>query len=212
LALVILLGSGVVHGLWTDRWQTAAGTAPFVARLADVPRSLGEWDGEDVELPAKHLEVGEIDGYLARTYVNRRTGGGVSMTLLCGRPGPIAVHTPDVCYAGNGLELMAPPAKHVVTDPVTGEPVEFWVAQFRGGDAGVPTYLRVFWSWDPDGHWRASTSPRLDFARYPALYKMYVSHRMASPDEPLAKDPCTELLPRLLPELRRALFPEPERN
>jgi hypothetical protein len=100
---------------------------------------------------------------------------------------------------------MAPPARIEVP---LGGPDQFWMARFHKGESTVPTYLRVFWSWNASGPWQASSGPRLEFARYPALYKLYVVRRMETPDAPLEKDPAAELLAQLLPELQRALFPD----
>jgi hypothetical protein len=200
LALLVLLASGVVHGLWTGRWGATGEPAAWAARLADVPRTIGDWDGQDVAFDAKSLQVAEVTGYLARTYVHRRTGAAVEVVLVCGRPGPIAVHTPDVCLRGSGHRLVGEPQKYGKA------PAEFWTARFRK-DGATPTDLRIFWAWDVGDGWRASASPRLDFARHPALYKLYVVRLQTAAEEPLDRDPCTDFLPLLLPELERALFP-----
>jgi hypothetical protein len=200
LGLLILLVSGVVHGVWTDRWGTGAEPAAWGARLAGVPRTIGDWEGQDVPLDAKSLQVAEVTGHLARTYVHRRTGAAVEVLLVCGRPGPISVHTPDVCLRGSGHSLVGAPEKYGAVH------AEFWTARFRKGQA-APTNLRIFWAWNAGDGWRASTSPRLEFARHPALYKLYVVRSLAALDESLEKDPCTGFLPLLLPELERALFP-----
>jgi hypothetical protein len=192
----------VVHGLWTDRWRTGEEPAAWAARLADVPRTIGDWQGQDVPVDARSLQVAEVSGCLARTYVDRRTGAAVEVVLVCGRPGPIAVHTPDVCLRGSGHSLVAAPVKYGAA------PAEFWTARFRKAEAATPTYLRIFWAWNAGGGWQASASPRLDFARHPALYKLYVVRVQAGPEESLDRDPCTGFLPLLLPELGRALFAE----
>ena len=51
-----------------------------------------------------------------------------------------------------------------------------------------------------------SNHPRLAFARYDGLYKLYVIRRIPPAVDSLAEDPCTELLRLLLPELDRVLF------
>jgi hypothetical protein len=206
VALLLLVVSGVVHGLWTDRWRTSDEPAAWAARLDNVPRSIGEWDGQDLPVESKHLQVAEATGCLARAYVHRRTGEVVSVVVVCGRPGPVSVHTPDVCYRDNGHGLVETPEKFLAAVP--GRQAEFWTARFRKGDTALPTYLRVFWSWNGGGGWKAPANPRLEFARRPALYKLYVIRQLAQLEEAPGKDPCTEFLPLLLPELRRALFPE----
>jgi hypothetical protein len=130
----------------------------------------------------------------------------VEVILVCGRPGPIAVHTPDVCLRGNGHSLVAATAKYTTAS------AEFWTAKFRNDDAAVPGSLRMLWSWNAGEGWKASASPRLEFARHPALYKLYMARQLATVDEPLEKDPSIELLPLLLPALQQALFPETRRG
>jgi hypothetical protein len=202
LALLALLASGFVHGLWTDRWRTTGAPAAWAGRLADVPRTFGDWEGQDFNLDARSLQIAEVSGFLARTYVHRRTGSVVQIILVGGRPGPIAVHTPDVCLRGNGLGLVVAPVKCEMAS------AEFWTANFRKSDNAVSSNLRILWSWNAGEGWKASANPRLEFARYPVLYKLYVVRQLATLEEPLAQDPSTELLPLLLPELQQALFPE----
>src|SRR5947209_18409507 len=95
-AVAALVACGVVHGLWTDRWARAPEPAAAAARLDALPLTLGDWDGE--ALPVEPGSLGAVSGYLYRQYVNRRNGDEVSVFLVCGRPGPVAIHTPDVCY------------------------------------------------------------------------------------------------------------------
>src|SRR4051794_25685739 len=87
--LTVVVLSGIVHGLWTDRWVPGEEPERAAARLADVPLTLGDWDGRAGQLDARHVEVAELSGYLLREYVHRRTGNVVSVLLVCGRPGPV---------------------------------------------------------------------------------------------------------------------------
>src|SRR4051812_23326676 len=86
--------SGVVHGVWTNRWGSTRAVEEASARLQDVPMTVGEWDGQAKELSEREIALAEINGYFSRNYVNRRTGSMVSVLLICGRPGPVSVHTP----------------------------------------------------------------------------------------------------------------------
>ena len=44
-------------------------------------------------------------GQISRVYTNPTKGLTVSVLLLCGLPGNISTHTPDVCYPGAGYTL-----------------------------------------------------------------------------------------------------------
>ena len=70
----------------------------------------------------------------------------------------------------------------------------------------MPLHYRVFWSRSGSGDWEAPDYPRVAFARYQRLYKVYVIRRLLKPEEPLEGDPAIRFIQVLLPELKKALF------
>ena len=152
-----------------------------------------------MELDAEDVSQARLAGYSWRRYQNTATGDAVSVLLLCGRPGPLSVHTPDACYGGGGYEMAAPPRR------VTAQAAEFWTARFRKSGSATPEDLRIWWSWNAAGAWKAADSPRLDFARFPVLYKLYVIVEDASAARSADAKSCPELLDHLLPALDKAL-------
>jgi hypothetical protein len=209
VAAAVLLVSGILHGVWTDRWKAAEEPARFADRLAQVPRVIGDWEsGESQELDAKRVEMAQLSGYLLRNYENRRDRSHVSLLIVAGRSGPVATHPPDICYVGSGFALAAPPTRFPLQTAAPGQPSEFWAAKFRKGDDAAPSQLRILWAWSGGGPWQAPDTPRLVFARYPALYKLYLVRPLTNADEPLDRDPCLDFLRTLLPELQRSLFPD----
>jgi hypothetical protein len=206
-ALVLLLVSGLVHGLWTERWQRSPALAEAVARLGAVPLAVGDWQGKavPVEEPEMFAAAGAA-GYWARTYVHRGTGQAVLVVLMVGRFGPMSVHTPDVCCRAAGYDMLITPTRKGVAT-AAGPPAEVRYAVFRKVEAAVPRHLHIFWGWSCDGPLRAPDNPRRAFAGKPALYKLYVQREPTGPEDALDADPCLQLLGRLLPEMERALFP-----
>ena len=97
-ALTVL--SGIVHGRMSNRWGPSPDTLAAAAKLAEIPQRFGDWrqQGAD-ELDKSSRDELQPAGYFVRRYENRQTGDIVSVTLLLGRPGPISVHTPEVCLA-----------------------------------------------------------------------------------------------------------------
>ncbi len=200
-ALLIVVGLGVLHGLWTDRWVLSAEPEASAGKLAHVAKNLGDWESQDLKLDAAEQAAAGMVGSLARNYVNRRTKRQVQVFLFCGRPGPIAVHTPDVCYQGAGYQ-MGSQTKYPTAS------AEFWWAKFVKNGPDVSDTLRIFWSWNADGRWQAPDYPRLVFAGQPALFKLYLVHHLTRPDETVDNDPSVELMQLLLPELEKCLFPK----
>ncbi|HWG42135.1 MAG TPA: exosortase-associated EpsI family protein [Gemmataceae bacterium] len=207
LVVFVAIGlSGFGHGLVTGRWNISEDPEQTAARLKSVPITVGDWDGQEDSLDARDVEAADITGHLVRPYVNRRTGDRVTLLLVCGRPGPVSVHTPDVCYRATGYELMEQPAHY--TSPTLPD-AEFWATRFQKVRAAVPEHLRIFYSWSAKGAWSAPENPRLTFFRQSVLYKLYVIRQMASGEEPLEDDPALAFLHVLMPELQKTLFSEP---
>jgi hypothetical protein len=202
-ALAAVLLSGTVHGLWTDRWKLSDEPGKSAAKLSQVALSLPDWEGQ--ELPAKPAGVTGVAGQLFREYQRRHDGRAVRVFLVCGRPGPVSVHTPDVCYGAGGYEVISQAKWSGPAEAGSPEP-ELWTAQFRKTQASDQQCLRIFWSWNAAGPWQAPQDPRFAFARYPALYKLYVIRELSDMDEPVENDPCLDLMKQLLPELQRAFF------
>lgn len=205
-ATLAVVAAGVMHGLRTDRWGAKADVKAAAARLDDIPWKVGEWEGKPMEIDSRQLTVAEADGHLSRYYVNRRTGAEVAVVILCGRPGPLSLHSPEVCYGGAGFSLSGDRQ----TLPLTGEgapPAELFNARFVKPGA-APETLNVFWAWKAsDGNWAANSDPRVAYVRSTVLYKLYLIRRLTGPDEDLSRDPCLDFLRAFLPELEKRLSP-----
>jgi hypothetical protein len=176
------------------------------ARCGDVAMTLGDWEGQEEGVNPRALALAEVVGHLSREYKNRRTGQKVSVLLVCGRPGPISVHPPNVCYRGIGYDVGEISRYRTKAESGSGS-LELFTARFS--KEGVsPDSLRIFWCWGSGGSWAAPEEPRLAFARAGALYKLYLVHRLPTAEEaPPEKDPCLDFLRVLMPELQRRLFP-----
>jgi hypothetical protein len=205
VALTLVLVTGLVHGLWTRRWSDGADLAAAAARLQQVPLTAGDWQGRSQPpVDSERLARAQVAGSVHRAYVRKADGQKVSVILLCGDFGPLAVHTPDICYRGAGYELVGEPVRREVR-LAGGGTAEVWTARFHRPDtADAP--LRICWTWSAGSGWKAPSSPRLTFRRTPVLYKLYVAREMAHLDEPLEGDPCFAFLGDWLRLVDTALF------
>src|SRR6516162_5920447 len=95
-ASAALVASGLVHGFWTDRWMPPADVARATERLDDLPLEIGPWKGHKVEIKPGQAGAG-VAGFIQRRYENVQTGASVAVAVVCGRPGPVSIHTPEVC-------------------------------------------------------------------------------------------------------------------
>jgi hypothetical protein len=205
-ALSLILGSGFVSGLWTNRWGSSQELKTAADRLQHVPTAFGDWTGQAMVLDPQEVRDSDIEGYLAWRYVNRIDGGNVLVLLICGLPGPVAVHTPDVCYPGAGYEQSGPIVTESLDFGRSGDVAELNTALFRKDRASASLPLRVSWSWNAKGRWRVPANPRLSFAPNASLYKLYVVREMQSTDDQHEKESSRIFLRQFLPELQKALF------
>jgi hypothetical protein len=205
LAAGLLLLCGIAHGLRADRWQPSAALADALPRIERVPLDLGDWKATPVQADKAAFDQAGAQAWWVRQYRHPRRDVPLTVVLMCGRAGRMAVHTPEVCYQGAGYELYETP----LATPVRGADGEelgtFFTARFTKA-AGRGSDLRLYWAWNHSGPWQAAANPRWEFRGQPFLYKLYVSHEMTAPSAGSQDEPAVELMSVLGPELRKALF------
>jgi hypothetical protein len=187
------------EGVWTGRWNPSDAPRAVAARLKQIPRAIGAWDGEDSGFDERQLALGGLDGYLYRIYSDSATGDQVHVLIVCGRPGPVSVHTPDVCYRGLGFSALSHPVRKSLALDSPGDGATCWTADFQRPIPGGTETLRIAWSWFAAGQWQAADRPRFEFAREPALVKAYLIHPLADPRAAWEDDS--------IPRLARSLWP-----
>lgn len=201
----LIAAGGVAHGLMTNRWDRPNESKVIAERFESFPRRVGEWELKSTnEMSAKTLKMLECDGYLTRTYVNGVTRETVTVAVLLGPPGPMGVHTPEICYSSHKYSIEQPrqAAEFTGTD---GESDELWRLTLRSRDLHSHR-LRVYYGWSTDGTWQATASPRFSFAGDPFLVKLQIAGQVSRADDSTTPDPCLSFLEEFTPQLRRHLF------
>ncbi len=201
IAIAAVVVSGAVHGFWTGRWDND--TDSNTPRLRSIGLELGDWQGQDLELaPASRPG---INGLLYRKYTHRPSGRTVTVFMVCGRTGPVSIHTPDACYAAAGYKVQTP-AKFALKGDGDQPKQEFNTARMVRTRQGDQTQLRIFWAWSADGRWQVPDDARIAFPRQNGLCKLYLINEQPKSGDGLDDDPCVELMRQLLPEMKRTLF------
>lgn len=207
VAIAILVGAALFEGLRTNRWGPSEDIRAAAAKLDELPREVGPWVASaDTPLDPKIVRGAEAVGHVARSYRHRQTGAQVELLMLCGPTGPIAAHTPDVCYAGQGFKMVGSRTRRALPLP-DGTTASYWSARFEREATGDDA-LRVCWGWGLDGNWDASDSPWGEYVLRTYLYKLYVTRRAAQTadaDRAVTPDPIEEFLTAFLPEVRKVL-------
>jgi hypothetical protein len=213
IAAAVILGDGFLSGWFGGRWQDNNAPAVAAEKIQLIPLTIhsrsGDWEGQSQSIDEAIVKRAEFAGYLARTYTRTTEKGPVTVNVLlaCGRPGPLAVHTPEVCYGGAGFGLSGEPV-HCSPEVLEKAPAaDFWKATFVQRSAGDSRKLRVLWSWNKDGKWGAAANPRWTFAGAPVLYKLYVTQQFDPKDEASA-DAAVDFLRDFLPVFDKTVNPD----
>jgi len=175
------------------------------ARLERIPLKIGTWSGVEESLEPNIMEQARIQGYTLRRYTDEASGAVVSLLIVCGRPGPVSVHTPDVCYGGAGYQLEAEPK--AVDIPGANPSARFRVGDFMKEGSTRIDRLRVFWAWTTGDAFSEPNRPRITYALYSYLYKIYVVRTVIGPSPAPEDDPSMDFLKVALPVLHEAFAP-----
>jgi hypothetical protein len=191
------------HGRFND--QSAARTALMnraAERVAVLPLTIGDWEGtERTGVDEEAMRRGGAVRYASRVYRHRTTGDVFNVLLLAGKPGPLSVHTPEICNAGPNH---APQPNQQRWSPRPGD--EFTWQSFASKIDGRPD-LEIGWAWSTNGRWQSPAVPRIAFGREPFLYKLYVVRACNKQTEP--SQAMKRLLSDWLPALERTVFAAP---
>jgi hypothetical protein len=205
ITLGITILGGWFYGVATD--QDVGKMQEAAAEVVKIPKVIGDWEMQsEEELHEIPLSQLQLEGYIQRTYVNRTNGDAVSMILMVGPTGPLSVHTPDVCYKSQDMNITEEAqVRDLRSDdgeaPSTAD--RFWQITFEEKDLANDT-LEVWYAWSTGKEWLAATNPRFTLSGTSFLYKIQVSGfpmpDSDGEDEEKAKDePCRDFLRAFVP-------------
>lgn len=201
--IALIIAGGVLYGLQVDRWHSGSeALEQAVERLNKVPMVIGSWVGEPlaVEEPGVFERSG-VKAYWQRRYIHRGDGSSVDAVLVVGRPGPISVHTPDICFRGSGFAAAG--VQRRTSIPSAGD---CWTCRFLPGESSATHAMEVHWTWSTDGTWTAPDTPRVAFARRPVLIKLYVLREILGATAAEKANPATAFLSTAMPSITYAIF------
>src|SRR5262245_33340461 len=199
----LALAAGLLNGIRTDRWSASADGFDLSACLDAIPTTIGDWQGvpEPIENDDRHSQLRKHVSY---RYRNALTGEKVSLLLVCGRPGPVSVHTPDVCYGGAGFQAIGQQFRKDISID-NSRHVAVAAMRFKSPATAGPSQLEVCWAWNGGNGWEAPDSPRWALAHHRILYKLYVVRDVSGNAIDDGRDPTVAFMRIMLPRLERSL-------
>ena len=196
IALIVL--GGFAEGYFSNRWGVSPNILEIGKRLNNVPMEIGSWVcTEESELPKQTQEILDTKGYISRTYTHQTTGENVVVAVLFGPKGPIAVHTPEVCYSSKAFTQLN--QRESVPIDSDEDPGNLWKLNFVD-NSFEKRKLCVHYGWTDGGPWQAAIYPR--FWRTDYLYKIQTACTSLGKKE----DSSDEFFRVFLPELRKQIW------
>jgi hypothetical protein len=155
----------------SNRWGIAEDTKLLGKQLNDIPMEIGPWKCEEEgKLDDRVRDMLEATGYISRVYVHQATGESVNVFLVFGPKGPIAVHTPEICYSARAVTQTS--ERQSVACDYDEKEGTIWKLGFETNTLDKRK-MSVYYGWTDGGPWQAAKSPR--FWRTDFLYKVQTS-------------------------------------
>lgn len=113
--VLVLMCATAAAGHWLQPSAKLADTRPHVKLEQMFPRSFGDWAVDD-RMPAQLVSPDTAAllsklyaETLSRTYVNRKTGQRIMLSVAYGgdQSDATRAHVPEVCYPAQGFQLLA---------------------------------------------------------------------------------------------------------
>jgi hypothetical protein len=193
--------AGWLHGRMTNRWGRHPDSNLAAARLRQpLPDRVGHWRlRREAELEPAVIRLLQCPAFVSRVYEHEQTGDAVSVAVLLGPPGPISVHTPEICYSSQDFTLTSEREARSISD-VSGTEHSLWQVSFKSN--GVDgTRLRVLYGWTTGDRWAATERPRFGFGGVKHLYKIQLASNTPAGDSLDEFDPATDFLSQFLVQL-----------
>jgi hypothetical protein len=213
-ACLLLAGSGAVR-LWQE-WRYAAAfenaeTPPFLLR--EMPREFGDWINKDGDqtIDKDTLTIAGSSDYLARQYVNEKTGVSLMVLVVFGPAERVFNHAPTACFPAIGYSLAEadPPREFPLPGVDGGEPTTATFASAvysKSNGNATADRVECFWSFWHDGIWSADAArTKKLFRHHPEMFKVQVQRQVGPIETRSGNNPAEKFLEEFLPELQRRI-------
>lgn len=197
-ALALILLGGVAHGVLSNRWGVSENIQALGTQLNSIPMEIGPWKcSEEGKIEDRVIyEILQANGYISRVYVHQSTAEAINVFLVFGPKGPIAVHTPEICYSARAVTQTS--ERQAVPADYDGKDGQLWKLGFETNSIDKRK-MTVYYGWTEGGAWQAAKSPR--FWRTDYLYKIQTSCQAVGKKE----DSTDEFFRVFLPEVRKVI-------
>jgi hypothetical protein len=216
LLVVITLATGLLQGKMTNRFGLPEDMNEAAHKLENLQKILeqptfsfgerGQWRMiKTTQMTDLVIETLECREYINASFVNSEMPSiQINGFIILGPAGPVAVHTPEICYSSKDYEI-TDDRERIRIFPKGPREDEFWGLTMRSNQVDADI-LRVYYAWANLGPWTAPDIPRITYGGDSKLYKMQLAVKLPA-DAKLEKgDACQDFLKAFLPVVNGQLF------
>jgi hypothetical protein len=215
LLVVITCATGLLQGKMTNRFgmpedmKVSAKKLENLNKLLEAKKPFGErnqwkWVSTTKMTPTV-IETLECQGYINASFTNSEIPGlQINGFIILGPPGPVAVHTPEICYSSKDYAINDE-RERIRIFPKGPREDEFWGLTLRSKDVNEDM-LRVYYAWANYGPWTAPDIPRITYGGGSKLYKMQLAVKLPADAKLEQGDACQDFLRAFLPVVNAQLF------
>jgi hypothetical protein len=199
------LWGGWLQGRMATRWGADVLLASAAQRLKQpLSEQHGNWRLlNETPFSADVARMLQCPAHIHRSYVHQQTGEEVIVSVIIGPPGPMAAHTPEICYSSQDFSLLGDRSPVTIVDRQEREH-SLWQVSMEPHNVMRGTQ-RVLYGWGTGNKWSAKTDARFAYAGEPYLYKIQLAGPLSAPDDEFK--PCEDFLGSFLPEIQNLLVP-----
>jgi hypothetical protein len=206
LVLVIgTIGAGLLQGSLANRWGPS-GTANRAAEVlrSGLPQEVGNWRvRNETPFSSEVVRILQCPAHISRVYEHQQTGDTVRVAVIVGPPGPVSVHTPEICYASRDVSIDGERRKLLVKDAGGGEH-SLWEVPFKSNDLDGSA-LRAAYGWTNGSTFEAASHPRIGYGGFTHLYKIQIAVPIQPRSQSTSFDPVNDFLENFLAQLKPLL-------
>lgn len=204
--LLVTATTAVIQGRLTNRWGVRPNAQLAMERLeSPLPKELGSWHlDKEYELQPQVARILQNPACINCVYVHAQTGDVVRMFVLAGHPGPVSVHTPEICYDSRDFSI-AGPRSIVEVKSSSGARHTFWELPLKPKRDLHGEPMRVFYAWSSGTTWEAAQHPRFGYGGLPHLYKLQIAVTTNPGSSAKDFDPALDFLTTFLAQLQPRL-------
>lgn len=146
VALVLTAAAAIVFSSFNSSMYEGAGEV----MMEKLPKSIGEWRGEDIPIPEKDYEILGTRNLIMRKYTHTLSEESVYLYIIYSVDNRKSVHPPEICYTGAGANAITEKSVIALTDTIKAnkfsvdsknsrQSVVYW---FKSADLNTHSYIQ----------------------------------------------------------------------